>query len=188
MRYLLGALLAAQLMSLGAYSHAKSYVWMDNKGVEHITNTPPPEEYSGLERADFSANILVVDSTSTIAEWVLLPDRDRKDRGRIRKVVVDKKYFLPFIVTGYQAVASDIRLTASVKVIAPNRKVLLKRERIALANYQEPRNPKVFVLQPVMNLQFDSNDAAGTYRILVSITDHVRSTIAKAEEKIELVK
>ena len=38
-----------------------------------------------------------------------------------------------------------------------------------------------------MDLTFDSNDLPGTYTFRLTVVDHVHSTYAKAEEKIELI-
>ena len=38
-----------------------------------------------------------------------------------------------------------------------------------------------------MDITFDSTDIPGTYTFRLTIVDHVHSTYAKAEEKLELV-
>ena len=145
-------------------------------------------ETAGLNEAKFKANILIAESKAAIEKWVLLPETDRSAAGRIRQVPRDKKFYLPFVVTGYAWQASEkMDLTTHVRLISPAGKTLFDAPKFSETVGPDPRSPSVIVVNPVMDLTFDSGDRPGTYTIRVTITDHVHSVFAKAEEQFQLI-
>src|SRR5271156_3009979 len=54
-------------------------------------------ELSGLTEANF----LITESQAATEKGVVMPAADRPGAGRIRRLTVDKKYYLPFVVTDY---------------------------------------------------------------------------------------
>jgi hypothetical protein len=143
---------------------------------------------AGLNQGSFQANILITDSKAAIEKWILLPAGDRSGAGRFRETAPGKKIYIPFVVTNYPFQASEkMNLTAHVRISAPNGKTLLDVPTFSEAIRPDPRSPSDIVLNPVMDLTFDATDLPGTYTISVTITDHVHSAYAKAEEKVQLI-
>lgn len=145
-------------------------------------------EIIGLKEGNFKANILITDSHNAIERWVLMPEANREGAGRIRQVTTGKKYYLPFVVTDYKWPASErMTLTAHVSLISPEGKTLFECPTASRTIFADPRSPSVIVLNPVMDYTLDSSDIPGTYTIRVTITDHVHSAYAKAEEQFQLI-
>jgi len=145
-------------------------------------------ELAGLKEGDFHANILITDSNASIEKWVLMPAADRPGAGRFREVTRDKKLYVPFVVTEYAFPASEkMDLNAHIRFISPTGKILFDHPSFSTSIRPDPRSPHTIVLNPVLDITFDSNDVPGTYTLRVTITDNVHSTYAKAEEKIQLV-
>ena len=145
-------------------------------------------EISGLKEADFKANILITDSHDAIEKWVLTPEANRAGIGRIRQVTIGKKYYLPFVVTGYKWPASErMTLIAHVRLISPDGKTQFDAPAFSRTIAADPRSPSVIVLNPVMDYTLDSSDLPGTYTVRVTITDRVHSEYAKAEEQFQLI-
>jgi len=141
-----------------------------------------------LKEATFKANILITDAHAAIEKWVLMPQAGRPTSGRIRQLVPGKKFYLPFVVTGYSWPATErMKLTARVRLISPDGKTQLDAPRISGALGPDPRSPSVIVLNPVMDITFDTNDPPGTYTLQVTVTDHIHFLFAKAEEQFQLI-
>ena len=145
-------------------------------------------EISGLTEATFKANILITESNAETEKWVLTSEADRPGAGRLRQVTPGRKYYLPFVVTDYPWPKSDkMDLTTRVRFISPAGKTLLASAKWSETIAPDPRSPNVIVLNPVMDVTLDPDDLPGTYTIRVTITDHIHSTYAKAEEQFQLV-
>lgn len=145
-------------------------------------------EFDGLKEAAFHANILITDSNAAIEKWVLMPAADRPGAGRFHQATRDKKLFVPFVVTEYPFPSSEkMDLTAHIRFISPQGKILLDKPVFSETVGSDPRSPHTIVLNPVMDIAFDSNDVPGTYTLRLAIVDHVHSNYAKAEEKVELL-
>lgn len=145
-------------------------------------------ETSRLKEGNFKANVLITDSHDAIEKWVLMPEADRAGAGRIRQVTHGKKYYLPFVVTDYPWPASErMTLTAHVRFISPAGKTLFESPTFSRTIGPDLRSPSVIVLNPVMDVTFDPDDLPGTYTIRVTVTDHVHSAYAKAEEQFQLI-
>jgi len=145
-------------------------------------------ETDGLKEGSFKANILITDSQATIEKWVLMPAADRPNAGRFRELIPDKKFYLPFVVTDYPFSASErMDLTAHVRLISPDGKTKFDAPRLSGAIAPDPRSPSLIVLNPVMDITFDTSDPPGTYTIRVTIKDHVHSAYAKAEEQFQFI-
>jgi len=82
-------------------------------------------------------------------------------------------------------VSGDHHLT---RLISPDGKTLFDRPRFLETIGADPRSPSVIVMMPVMNITFDTTDLPGTYTIRVTVTDHVHSAYAEAEEEFQLIK
>jgi len=144
-------------------------------------------ELPELKEATFKANILITDSHAAIDKWVLMSPADRPNAGRLRRLALDKPFYFPFVVTDYPWPATDrMKLTARVRVISPDGKIMHEEPEISGAIASDPRTPSVIVLNPVMNITFDTTDLPGAYTVSVTITDHVHSVYAKAEEQFQL--
>jgi hypothetical protein len=145
-------------------------------------------EIAGLKEGDFQARILITDSHAAIEKWVLLPVAERSRAGRIREVAPGKKIYLPFVVTNYAFPTSEkMNLTAHIRLLSPDGKTIFDKPSFSGAIQPDPRSPSTIVLNPVMDITFDSHDLPGTYTIRVTITDHVHSAYAKAEEQFRLI-
>jgi hypothetical protein len=145
-------------------------------------------ELSGLAPANFKANILIAESKDAIEKWVLLPAADKQGAGRIHQVTSGKKFYLPFVVTDYPyPVSEKMNLTTHVRVISPAGKTLFAAGKFSETIGADPRSPSVIVLNPVMDFTLDPTDLPGTYTIRVTVTDHVHSMYAKAEETSQLI-
>ena len=143
---------------------------------------------AGLTEANFKANILVTESKAETEKWVLMPEAARAGAGRIRQVTTDKKYYMPFVVTGYPWPATEqMSLTARVRFISPVGKIIYASAKWSETIAPDPKSPSVIVLNPVMDITFDHNDVPGTYTVRIMITDHVHSAYAKAEEQFQLI-
>jgi hypothetical protein len=144
-------------------------------------------EIPELKEASFKANILITDSHAAIEKWVFMSPADRPNAGRLRELVLDKMFYFPFVVTDYPWPATErMKLTAHVRVITPDGKIMYEAPEISGAIGSDPRVPSVIVLNPVMNITFDKTDLPGTYTVSATITDHVHSVYAKAEEQFQL--
>ncbi len=149
---------------------------------------PDASETSGLKEADFKANVLITDSHDAIEKWVLTPEADRAGTGRIRQVTTGKKYYLPFVVTGYKWPASErMTLIAHVRLISPDGKTQFDAPAFSRTIAADLRSPSVIVLNPVMDYTLDLSDLPGTYTVRVTIMDRVHSEYAKAEEQFQLI-
>lgn len=145
-------------------------------------------EPAGLTEANFKANILINESKAETEKWVLMPEAARAAAGRIRQVTTDKKYYMPFVVTGYPWPATEkMSLTVRVRFISPEGKILFASAKWSETIAADPKSPSVIVLNPVMDITFDHNDIPGFYTVRIMITDHVHSTYAKAEEQFQLI-
>ncbi|HXP80600.1 MAG TPA: hypothetical protein VN976_11900 [Verrucomicrobiae bacterium] len=145
-------------------------------------------EIAGLKEGGFHLDLLLMDSKDSVLKWVSLPAADRPNAGRIRQVTRDKKIYLPFVVTDYPFPLSEkMNLTAHIRFLSPQGKVLLDNPTFSETIGADPRSPHTIVLNPVMDITFDSSDLPGTYTFRLTVVDHVHSTYAKAEEKIELI-
>jgi hypothetical protein len=144
-------------------------------------------EIAGLSEANFKANILITDSHDAIEKWVLMSAADRPNAGRLRELTPGKKFNVAFVVTNYPSPASErMDLTARVRLISPDGKLKLELPKISEALAPDPESPGVIVLNPVMDITFDSTDLPGRWTIRVTITDHFHSSYAKAEEQFQL--
>lgn len=160
----------------------------DHKQQPANSGQTDASEISGLKEADFKANILITDSHDAIEKWVLAPDANRAGTGRIRQVTTGKKYYLPFVVTGYKWPASErMTLIAHVRLMSPDGKTQFDAPAFSRTIAADPRSPSVIVLNPVMEYTLDSNDLPGTYTIRATIADRVHSVYAKAEEQFQLI-
>jgi hypothetical protein len=145
-------------------------------------------ETAGLKDGSFKANILITDSHAAIEKWVLMSAADRPNAERFRELTPDKKFYLPFVVTDYPFSASErMDLTARVRLISPDGETKFDTPRFSGAIAPDPRSPGVIVLNPVMDITFDTSDPPGTYTIRVTITDHVHSAYAKAERQFQFI-
>ena len=145
-------------------------------------------ETAGLKEGGFHVDILLMDSKDSVLKWVLMPAADRPNAGRIRQVTRDKKIYVPFVVTDYPfPVSEKMNLTAHIRFLSPQSKVLLESPTFSETIGADPRSPHTIVLNPVMDVTFDAGDLPGTYTFRLTVVDHVHSTYAKAEEKIELI-
>jgi hypothetical protein len=145
-------------------------------------------ETAGMKPADFRANILLAGSKDAIEKWVLMPAAERPNAGRIRQVTRDKKTYVPFVVSEYPYPTTEkMDLIAHIRFISPTGKVLLESPKFSENVGPDPRSPHTIVLNPVMDITFDSRDVPGVYTLRLTITDHIHNTYAKAEEKIELI-
>ena len=145
-------------------------------------------ELSGLAEADFKANILITESTAATEKWVLMPAADRPGAGRIRQLTPGKKYYLPFVITGYAwPVSEKMSLTAHVRFIGPDGKIKFASAKWSDTIGADPRSPSVIVLNPVMDVTFDADDLPGSYTMRITIIDHVHHAYSKAEEQFQLI-
>jgi hypothetical protein len=145
-------------------------------------------EVAGMKEAEFHANILFTDSQSEIEKWVLMPAAEKPNAGRMRQVTRDKAIRVPFVVTDYPYPTSEkMDLTTHVRFISPTGKVLLDAPHFSEDIGSDPKSPHTIVLNPVMNMTFDSGDVSGVYTFRLTIVDHIHGTYAKAEEKLELI-
>ena len=145
-------------------------------------------EIAGLKEGGFHLDLLLMDSKGSVLKWVSLPAADRPSAGRIRRVTRNQKIYVPFVVTDYPfPVSEKMKLTAHIRLLSPQGKVLLDNPTFSETIGADPRSPHIIVLNPVMDVTFDSSNLFGTYTFRLSVVDHVHSTYAKAEEKIELI-
>ena len=130
------------------------------------------------------ANILIVDSHDGIAQWAKNPKGG--DAGRMRKVVVGQKIFVPIIVTGLKT--TDIGqpgIVADMQFVAPGGKVMQDAKKCCgAANRLDPRTPGLIVLNPVLDLTAEVGDPLGTYEVKATVT--YRGGTASASEKFVL--
>jgi hypothetical protein len=146
------------------------------------------DEIAGLKGDQFHANILFVDSKSAIEKWVLLPSADKPGAGRMRQVAPGKTFHVAFVVTDYRYPASEsMDLRGHIRVVSPQGKVVHEEAKFSEITGADPRSPSVIVMNPVMDITFESKDLPGKYTFGVTIVDHIHSSYAKAEEPIELV-
>jgi hypothetical protein len=145
-------------------------------------------EIAGLKEGGFHLDLLLMDSKGSVLKWVSLPAADRPSAGRIRRVTRNQKIYVPFVVTDYPfPVSEKMNLTTHIRLLSPQGKVLLDNPTFSETIGADPRSPHIIVLNPVMDVTFDSSNLFGTYTFRLSVVDHVHSTYAKAEEKIELI-
>ena len=153
----------------------------------HGGDAAEAREIAGLKPAPFKANILITDSHSAIEKWVLLPATEKPRAGRIQKVTPGTKIYVSFVVTDYNfPVSESMNLTYHTRFVKPNGKVLDIPPTSATVG-ADPRSPSVIVLNPVLDITFDSDDSPGTFTFSVLIIDHVHASYAKAEEHLDLI-
>jgi len=146
------------------------------------------QEIEGLKEGDFRANVLIAESHDAIAKWVLTPAAERQGAARLREVPAGKKFYLPVVVSDYPYPASEkMKLTAHIRIISPDGRTVFDSPSFSSSIRPDPRSPNTIVLNPVMDMVFDSGDVPGTWTIRVTITDHVHSSYAKAEEQLQLI-
>jgi hypothetical protein len=132
----------------------------------------------------FTANILIVRSHDDIASWVVMnPAKRQGDVGRLRAVTRGMKIHLPVIATFADSqVGQKIALRAVLQIISPTGNTFLGTR--CFANQVDPRAPRTIVLEPVLNMTFDSTDPLGEYRVRASI--HRGNEVAVATETFRL--
>jgi hypothetical protein len=129
------------------------------------------------------ASILIVDSQDAVANWV--KDPKGGDSGRMRKVTVGQKLFVPIIVTGLKTTEfGQAGIVADMQFVAPNGKVIFNGRKCCNANRGDPRTPGLVVLNPVLDLTSEDGDPLGTYEVRATVTYGGRT--ASASEKFLL--
>jgi hypothetical protein len=138
-------------------------------------DTLPPK---GADQA-LQAHILIVNSRAAIAKWVQTSPGERGgDNGRLRTVAKGTKIYLPIIATGFKSSASGaLNLAAELEVVSPDGKATALK-KCCSAIRGDPRSPGVAVLNPVIDMVFDTDDLPGTYTARVTVTDGASSATA----------
>ena len=138
-------------------------------------DTLPPKV---AERA-LEAHILIVNSRTAIAKWVQAPPGERgSDMGRLRTVSKGTKIYLPIIATGFKPSESGrLNLAAELEIVSPDGKATAVK-KCCSASRGDPRSPGVAVLNPVIDMIFDTDDPPGTYTVRVTVTDSASSATA----------
>jgi hypothetical protein len=148
-------------------------------GFTYAQSSPPPPS--------FKANLLIAEANAEIEKWVLATPAERAVTGRKRTLEIDTKYLLPSVVTDYTPDSKQILFTSDYEILAPGGKVYYRQTALSSAQAYDPRSPNVIVLNPVMNLTFDKNDIPGKYIIRITVKDHLKGTVSRAEEQVTLV-
>jgi len=140
--------------------------------------TPPDAADRTVE-----ASILIVDSHDAIAKWV--KDPQGGDGGRMRKVTVGQKIFVPVVVTGLKTTEfGQAGIVADMQFVAPNGKVIYNGRKCCSAIRGDPRTPGLVVLNPVLDLSPEDGDPLGTYEVRATVSYGGRT--ASASEKFVL--
>lgn len=173
------------LASQSAYS--RMYSCVDENGSFSFSDKPcqaVPKKVEG-EVSLFKANLLIVKSHSDIESWVILdPDKRNGDVGRLRKVKKGDKIYVPIVATFTKSqVGSRIALVADIEFTTPNGQVH-RIPNCCLANRVDPRAPTTIVLEPVMDITFDTRDPTGEYIVKAILNDGRTSVVS--EEKFAL--
>jgi hypothetical protein len=142
---------------------------------------------SGPPAANFKANLLIAQSNAEIEKWVLATPAERAVSGRKRSLEIDTKYLLPSVVTDYTPDSKQIEFTSDYEILGPGGKIIFSKTEFAAAQAYDPKSPSVIVLNPVMNLTFDKDDTPGKYIIRITVKDHLKGAVSRAEEQITLV-
>lgn len=131
------------------------------------------------------ANILIVESHDAIAKWALNPGSG--DIGRMRKVLLGKKIYVPIVVTGINtANLGPDGISADLEFVAPDGKVLNTAKKCCAAKTRgDPRTPGLIVLNPVLDYESEPGDPLGTYELRATVTYGTQT--ASAIEKFEVI-
>jgi hypothetical protein len=148
-------------------------------GLTYAQSSPPA--------TDFKANLLITESNAEIQKWVLATPAERAVSGRKRTLEIDTRYLLPAVVTDYTPDSKQILFTADYEMLGPGGKVYFQKTAFSSAQAYDPKSPSVIVLNPVLNLTFDKNDTPGKYTIRITVKDHLKGTVSRAEEQVTLV-
>jgi len=148
-------------------------------GLTYAQSNPPA--------ANFKANLLIAESNAEIEKWVLATPAERAVSGRKRTLEIDTKYLLPSVITDYAPDSKQILFTSDYEILGPDGTIHFQKTALSSAQAYDPRSPSVIVLNPVMNLTFDKNDTPGKYIIRITVTDHLKGTVSRAEEQVTLV-
>jgi hypothetical protein len=129
------------------------------------------------------ASILIVDSHDAVAKWV--KDPKAGDGGRMRKVTVGQKIFVPIIVTGLKTTDfGQPGIVADMQFVSPDGTVVFNGKKCCSANRGDARTPGLVVLNPVLDLTSEHGDPLGTYEVRATVTYGGRT--ASASEKFVL--
>ena len=129
------------------------------------------------------ANILIVDSQDAVAQWVIDPQGG--DVGRMRKVTVGRRVFVPIVVTGLKTTEfGQAGIVADMQFVSPSGKVVFNGRKCCSAIRGDPRAPGLVVLNPVLDLSSEDGDPLGTYEVRATVTYGGRT--ASASEKFVL--
>lgn len=144
---------------------------------DHNPDTPAPQK--------MQANILIVESHEAIANWALNPGGG--DTGRMRKVPLGQKVYVPVVVTGIDtANLGPSGISADFEFVAPDGKVLHTAKKCCAAKQRgDPRTPGLVVLNPVLDYESETGDPLGTYELRATVTYGAQT--ASASEKFEVV-
>jgi hypothetical protein len=140
------------------------------------------------QEQSFRAHVLIVDSHEAIQKWVLSPPARRGgDNGRLRTVVKGTRIYLPLIASGYKPTKSgELHFAADLEIVAPDGKVTLLKDCCA-AERGDPRTPGLVVLNPVIDISFDSGDPAGTYSARATVRDGSHTATASETFRVAAV-
>ena len=125
------------------------------------------------------AHILIVNSRAAIAKWVQAPPGERGgDIGRLRTIAKGMKIYLPIIATGFKpAESGKLDLAAVLEIVAPDGKATAVKQCCS-AIRADLRSPGVAVLNPVIDMIFETDDPPGTYTARVTVTDGASAATA----------
>ena len=97
-----------------------------------------------------------------------------------------KQGFLALVLTGYSiADMGTVDLSASVRLIGPDGKVVYEHPDLARSAWAQPKRG-VLTIQPHVKFTFDRFDKAGVYTYQATVLDRTTNEITHAEQKITL--
>ena len=134
---------------------------------------------------NFQAQVLITDSHDAIAKWVeSSTGRQAAKSGRLHKLSLGKKYYFPVVVTGIEALPSrGFPYTADLEFVSPKGKVNLLKN-CSKADFGDARTPDLVVLNPVIDVEFDSSDPLGRYTVRATVTNGTHSASSSASFRL----
>ncbi len=136
---------------------------------------------------DLQVNIVVSDSPHYIREWVHSKPKKVVRIKRLDKVRPNQVMYTAFLITGYKLNEENFMDVVIHWVFyEPNGRTMFKQDNYAHAKKRIKNNTPNFIMaDPALDLELDTTDPQGVYRLVAIAEDRISKKIAKNVYKID---
>lgn len=136
---------------------------------------------------DWKTQLLILGSVEELHGWIDKPPAERGgDAGRLRRIPVGKKVFLPIVVSDLAPPASgELRLSADIEFRGPDGKLIWEKKGCCTAVLRDRPDARTVSLGPAADVEMDGSDPPGLYTVRATVTDGKRSSTATESFRLE---